>query len=48
MKNQVPFSLIIVKDHDSKVGLELNAENMKIIERYVKMGFIKYGKESVY
>ena len=39
------FSLIIVKSHGRSIGLEMNDENMKIIERYMKIGLIKYGKE---
>src|SRR5205823_6467282 len=37
---QKPLSLIIIKSYDC-ISLEINGENMKIIERYMKMGIIK-------
>ncbi|RIA99338.1 hypothetical protein C1645_811577 [Glomus cerebriforme] len=43
-KNRIPLnslSLIIVKNYDDCISLEVNSENMKIIEKYIKMGLIK-------
>ncbi|GBC29957.2 hypothetical protein GLOIN_2v1591804 [Rhizophagus irregularis DAOM 181602=DAOM 197198] len=38
--SQKPLSLIVIKSYDC-ISLELKVENMKIIERYIKMGVIK-------
>ena len=38
--SQKLLSLIIIKDYES-LSLEENDENMKIIETYMKIGFIK-------
>ncbi|RIA99341.1 hypothetical protein C1645_811580 [Glomus cerebriforme] len=38
--SQLPLSLIIIKDHES-ISLEVNEDNMKVIKKYMKMGFLK-------
>ena len=47
-KSRIPkksLSLILIKFDYEEDGLDTNEENMKVIERYMKIGLIKYGKE---
>jgi hypothetical protein len=49
-KNRQPqrsLSLIIVKNYDDCISLEVNSDNMKIIEKYIGMGLVKKFKTKI-